>query len=47
MKLRQPVYDNGYIAIASLPGGQMLPNGFTCYITGWGYIDSENIFANL
>lgn len=46
MKLRQPVYDNGYVAIAELPGGEMLPNDFTCYITGWGYIDSENKLAN-
>lgn len=47
MKLRQPVYANGYVAIAELPGGEMLPNDFTCYITGWGLIDSENTLANL
>uniref|UniRef100_H3C1E2 Peptidase S1 domain-containing protein n=1 Tax=Tetraodon nigroviridis TaxID=99883 RepID=H3C1E2_TETNG len=39
MKLKQPIYDNGFVAIAELPSDQMLPNDFTCYITGWGYID--------
>ncbi|XP_041817860.1 chymotrypsin-like elastase family member 2A [Chelmon rostratus] len=40
MRLAEPVYDNGYVAIASLPApGQMLPHGFTCYITGWGLMD--------
>lgn len=46
MKLGQPVYDNGYVAIAELPNDQMLPNDFTCYITGWGYIDSENTLCS-
>ncbi|XP_053491330.1 elastase-1-like [Ictalurus furcatus] len=39
MKLDSPVYDNGYVAIAEVPySGQVLPNGFTCYITGWGLL---------
>ncbi|KAK3551904.1 hypothetical protein QTP70_031550 [Hemibagrus guttatus] len=39
MKLDSPVYNNGYVAIAELPyPGQILPNGFTCYITGWGLL---------
>lgn len=42
LKLAQYVYDNGYVAIANLPApGQMLPDGFSCYITGWGYMDCE------
>uniref|UniRef100_A0A3Q3L258 Chymotrypsin-like elastase family member 2A n=2 Tax=Mastacembelus armatus TaxID=205130 RepID=A0A3Q3L258_9TELE len=37
LRLANPVYNNGYVAIANLPyPGQMLPHGFTCYITGWG-----------
>ncbi|KAI3355297.1 hypothetical protein L3Q82_018147 [Scortum barcoo] len=40
LRLAQPVYANGYVAIAELPvPGQMLPNGFVCYITGWGLMD--------
>ncbi|XP_047423899.1 elastase-1-like [Mugil cephalus] len=40
LKLANPVYDNGYVAIANLPyPEQMLPHGFTCYITGWGLMD--------
>ncbi|XP_039983482.1 chymotrypsin-like elastase family member 1 [Xiphias gladius] len=40
LRLANPVYDNGYVAIAELPHpGQILPNGFTCYITGWGLMD--------
>uniref|UniRef100_A0A3Q3WHV2 Peptidase S1 domain-containing protein n=1 Tax=Mola mola TaxID=94237 RepID=A0A3Q3WHV2_MOLML len=40
LKLAQYVYDNGYVAIANLPAPeQMLPDGFSCYITGWGYMD--------
>lgn len=48
MKLSQPIYDNGYVGIAELPGqDQMLPHNFDCHITGWGYIDSEDTLANL
>uniref|UniRef100_A0A665UD80 Peptidase S1 domain-containing protein n=1 Tax=Echeneis naucrates TaxID=173247 RepID=A0A665UD80_ECHNA len=40
MRLAEPVYDNGYVAIAELPyPDQMLPHDFTCYITGWGLIN--------
>lgn len=49
MKLDSPVYNNGYVAIAELPyPGQILPNGFTCYITGWGLLASEyeKVFHN-
>lgn len=42
LKLADPVYDNGYVEIANLPyPGEMLPHGFTCYITGWGLMDCE------
>lgn len=49
MKLDSPVYDNGYVAIAEVPySGQVLPNGFTCYITGWGLLASKfkKVFHN-
>ncbi|XP_073344020.1 elastase-1-like [Pagrus major] len=40
LRLSQPVYDNGYVAIAELPyPGETMPDGFTCYITGWGLMD--------
>uniref|UniRef100_A0A3B5AXI4 Elastase-1-like n=1 Tax=Stegastes partitus TaxID=144197 RepID=A0A3B5AXI4_9TELE len=40
LRLADPVYDNGYVAIAELPyPGETLPHGFTCTITGWGLID--------
>lgn len=44
LKLAVPVYDNGYVAIADLPGpDQTLPNGFTCYITGWGLMGCKKM----
>lgn len=46
LKLVEPVYDNGYIEFARLPyAHQMLPHGFTCYITGWGLMDCENKYT--
>ncbi|XP_078136416.1 chymotrypsin-like elastase family member 1 [Sander vitreus] len=40
LRLANPVTDNGYVAIATLPyPHEMLPHEFTCYITGWGLID--------
>lgn len=42
IKLDSSVYDNGHVAIAELPyPGEILPNGFFCYITGWGLLASE------
>ncbi|XP_066538773.1 elastase-1-like [Hoplias malabaricus] len=39
LRLASPVYSNGNIALAELPyPEQTLPNGFTCYITGWGLL---------
>ncbi|XP_034998813.2 chymotrypsin-like elastase family member 2A [Hippoglossus stenolepis] len=41
LRLADPVYDNGYVAIAELPyPDQMLPHHYTCYITGWGSYDN-------
>ncbi|XP_051266562.1 elastase-1-like [Dicentrarchus labrax] len=40
LRLADFAYDNGYVAVANLPGpGQTLPHDFTCYITGWGLMD--------
>ncbi|XP_049420890.1 elastase-1-like isoform X1 [Epinephelus fuscoguttatus] len=40
LRLAKPVYDNGYVEVANFPyPGEMLPHGFTCYITGWGLVD--------
>ncbi|KAG7488650.1 hypothetical protein MATL_G00037190 [Megalops atlanticus] len=39
LKLKTPIYDNGYLQIADLPyPGQVLPHDFTCYLTGWGLL---------
>ncbi|KAL7887048.1 hypothetical protein AOLI_G00047690 [Acnodon oligacanthus] len=39
LRLASEVYGNGYTTLADLPyPGQTLPNGFTCYITGWGLL---------
>lgn len=43
LRLAEPVYGSEYTAFANLPyAHQTLPNGFTCYITGWGRLDCEN-----
>ncbi|KAJ0022891.1 hypothetical protein NQD34_015025, partial [Periophthalmus magnuspinnatus] len=40
LRLADPIYDNGHVAIANLPSpGATLPNNFECVITGWGLID--------
>ncbi|KAJ1099448.1 hypothetical protein NDU88_004549 [Pleurodeles waltl] len=37
LQMSSPAYNNGYIAIANLPTmNSKLPNGYPCYITGWG-----------
>ncbi|KAF7669322.1 hypothetical protein LDENG_00203440 [Lucifuga dentata] len=42
LKLTDPVYDNGFVAMVNLPGpDEILPHGFKCYITGWGLMDLE------
>ncbi|KAB5586478.1 hypothetical protein PHYPO_G00002140 [Pangasianodon hypophthalmus] len=48
MKLDSPAYDNGYVAIADLPyPGQVLPNGFPCYITGWGLLATGSYMPDI
>ncbi|XP_075994230.1 elastase-1-like [Genypterus blacodes] len=40
LRLADPVYDNGSVAVAELPAfGQTMPHGFECHITGWGLMD--------
>ncbi|KAF3703637.1 Chymotrypsin-like elastase family member 2A [Channa argus] len=40
LRLSSPVLNNGYVEVANVPyPNEMLPHGFTCYITGWGLID--------
>ncbi|KAG9347779.1 hypothetical protein JZ751_003794 [Albula glossodonta] len=39
LKLVNPLYDNGFIQIADLPGeGHVLPHDYPCTITGWGLL---------
>ncbi|XP_060776831.1 elastase-1-like [Neoarius graeffei] len=48
MKLDSLAYSNGYVSIAELPySGQILPNGFTCYITGWGLLATGGYMPDL
>ncbi|XP_025947363.1 chymotrypsin-like elastase family member 1 [Apteryx rowi] len=37
LHLSSSAYDNGFVAIGLLPSeGDILPNNYPCYITGWG-----------
>ncbi|XP_039381605.1 chymotrypsin-like elastase family member 1 isoform X2 [Mauremys reevesii] len=37
LHLSIPAYDNGFVDIGMLPSeGDILPNNYPCYITGWG-----------
>ncbi|XP_069067177.1 chymotrypsin-like elastase family member 1 [Pleurodeles waltl] len=37
LHMSSPAYDNGFVAIAQLPANNIkLPNGFPCYVSGWG-----------
>uniref|UniRef100_A0A8C3E8X7 pancreatic elastase n=1 Tax=Corvus moneduloides TaxID=1196302 RepID=A0A8C3E8X7_CORMO len=39
LRLKSHAYDNGFVEIGTLPpNGQILPNDYPCYITGWGVI---------
>lgn len=43
IKLAEPVYDNGFVAIGELPAPyQTLPDKFMCYLTGWGVMDCKS-----
>ncbi|NXS55726.1 CELA1 elastase, partial [Brachypteracias leptosomus] len=42
LHLASSAYDNGYVEIANLPSeGDILPNNYPCYITGWGVTSSS------
>lgn len=42
IKLAEPVYDNGFVAIGNLPAAyEMLPDRFECHLTGWGIMDCK------
>uniref|UniRef100_A0A8C3PS55 Peptidase S1 domain-containing protein n=1 Tax=Calidris pygmaea TaxID=425635 RepID=A0A8C3PS55_9CHAR len=37
LRLDSPAYDNGFVELGVLPPeGDVLPNNYPCYITGWG-----------
>uniref|UniRef100_A0A8C0I8Q8 Peptidase S1 domain-containing protein n=1 Tax=Bubo bubo TaxID=30461 RepID=A0A8C0I8Q8_BUBBB len=37
LRLSSPAYDNGFVELGLLPSeGDILPNDYPCYITGWG-----------
>ncbi|XP_074841618.1 elastase-1-like [Carettochelys insculpta] len=39
LHLSTPAYNNGFVAIGVLPSeGDILPNNYPCYITGWGLV---------
>ncbi|CAL8294789.1 unnamed protein product [Lota lota] len=41
LRLATPVYNSGFVEIANMPyPDQMLPHDYSCFITGWGLIDS-------
>ena len=40
LKLATPVYSSSSVELVNLASHHMLPHGFTCYITGWGLIQS-------
>ncbi|NXY86107.1 CELA1 elastase, partial [Alcedo cyanopectus] len=42
LRLSSYAYDNGFVEIAQLPPeDDILPNGFVCYLTGWGVINGK------
>ncbi|XP_014800349.1 PREDICTED: elastase-1-like [Calidris pugnax] len=39
LRLDSPAYDNGFVELGMLPSeGDVLPNNYPCYITGWGVV---------
>ncbi|XP_029864862.1 elastase-1-like [Aquila chrysaetos chrysaetos] len=39
LRLESPAYDNGFVELALLPPeGEILPNNYPCYLTGWGVV---------
>ncbi|KAM6422458.1 elastase-1-like [Rhynochetos jubatus] len=42
LRLQSSAYDNGFVEIAMLPPeGEILPNNFPCYLTGWGLVSAS------
>ncbi|XP_074942361.1 elastase-1-like [Phalacrocorax aristotelis] len=42
LHLRSSAYANGFVELAALPpAGQILPNDYPCYITGWGVVSVD------
>ncbi|NXU53878.1 CELA1 elastase, partial [Turnix velox] len=42
LRLDSPAYNNGFVELALLPSEEdILPNGYPCYITGWGVVSGK------
>ncbi|NWI33729.1 CELA1 elastase, partial [Sula dactylatra] len=42
LHLRSSAYANGFVEVAALPpAGEILPNDYPCYITGWGMVSVD------
>uniref|UniRef100_A0A8B9NB01 Peptidase S1 domain-containing protein n=1 Tax=Accipiter nisus TaxID=211598 RepID=A0A8B9NB01_9AVES len=42
LRLESPAYDNGFVELALLPPeGEILPNNYPCYLTGWGVVSGN------
>ncbi|NXG58444.1 CELA1 elastase, partial [Hemiprocne comata] len=42
LHLGSPAYDNGFVELGVLPPkGEILPNNYPCYITGWGVVSGK------
>ena len=42
LRLDSPAYDNGFVELALLPPeGEILPNNYPCYLTGWGLVSGK------
>uniref|UniRef100_A0A674J7D2 pancreatic elastase n=1 Tax=Terrapene triunguis TaxID=2587831 RepID=A0A674J7D2_9SAUR len=48
LHLSVPAYGNGFVEIGMLPSeGDILPNNYPCYITGWGLTQGEDPMSQL
>lgn len=42
LRLDSPANANGFVELGALPPkGEILPNDYPCYITGWGVVSGE------
>lgn len=42
LRLDSPANANGFVELGVLPPkGEILPNDYPCYITGWGVVSGE------